>query len=102
MTDQLAEQAKTLGIVNHGVPHDHLFSEARAVAASITASSPTAVGMTTTSLNKATNTTFDRMLEYQSYAPNVTFLTPEDEEGVQAFRERRAPDFAHAAAKTRS
>ena len=102
MTYQLAEQAKTLGIVNDGVPHDHLLSEARAVAASITASSPTAVGVTKTPLNKASNTTLDRMLVYESDAPNVTFLTSEDEEGVQAFRERRAPDFARAAAKTRS
>ena len=98
----LADEAKTLGIVNHVVPHDQLLTEARAVAATIVASSPTAAAMTKTLLNNASNSTLDQMLEFESYATTVAFLTPEYEEGVQAFREKRAPDFARAAAKGRS
>ncbi|MBC7577317.1 MAG: enoyl-CoA hydratase, partial [Tardiphaga sp.] len=82
--------------------HDQLLTEARAVAASIVASSPTAAAMTKTLLNNASNSTLDQMLEFESYATTVAFLTPEYEEGVQAFREKRAPDFARAAAKGRS
>ena len=98
----LADEAKALGIVNHVVPHEQLLNEARAVAASITAFSPTATAMTKSLLNKASNATLDQMLEYESYATTVAFMTPEYEEGVQAFREKRAPDFARAAAKARN
>lgn len=96
-----AEEAKSLGIVNHVVPHEQLLTQARAIAAKITAGSPTAMAMTKTLLNKAGNSTLDQMLEYESYAQTVAYLTPEYEEGVQAFRERRAPDFAAAAAAAR-
>lgn len=92
-----AEEAKSLGIVNHVVPHDRLLEEARAIATKITAASPTAVAMTKNLLDKSTNSTIDQMLEYESYAQTIAYLTPEYEEGVQAFREKRAPDFAAAA-----
>ena len=92
-----AEEAKALGIVNHVVPHDRLLDEARAIASKITAASPTAIAMTKTLLDKSTNATIDQMLEYESYAQTIAYLTPEYEEGVLAFREKRAPDFAAAA-----
>ena len=47
-------------------------------------------------------TTLDQMLEYEGYAQTVAYLTPEYEEGVAAFREKRAPDFAGAAARAAS
>ena len=93
-----AAEALALGIVNHVVPHDALLAEARAIATKITAASPTAIAMTKTLLNKASNATLDQMLEYESYAQTVAYLTPEYEEGVRAFREKRAPDFAAAVA----
>ena len=92
-----AEEAKSLGIVNHVVPHDRLLEEARTIATKITAASPTAIAMTKNLLDKSTNATIDQMLEYESYAQTIAYLTPEYEEGVQAFREKRAPDFAAAA-----
>jgi len=95
----LADEAKELGIVNHVVPHDRLLEETRAIAAKIVAGSPTALAMTKTLLSKASNSTLDQMLEYESYAQTVAYLTPEYKEGVAAFREKRTPDFAAAAAR---
>jgi 2-(1,2-epoxy-1,2-dihydrophenyl)acetyl-CoA isomerase len=92
-----AEEAKALGIVNHVVPHDDLMRTAREMAATIAAGSPTAMAMTKTLLDKSTNATLDQMLEFESYAQTIAYLTPEYEEGVKAFREKRAPDFAAAA-----
>lgn len=97
----LAEEAKTIGIANHVVSAENLLREARAIAASITALAPTATAMTKSLLNTASNATLDQMLEYESFATTVAFITPEYEEGVQAFREKRPPDFARALAKAR-
>jgi 2-(1,2-epoxy-1,2-dihydrophenyl)acetyl-CoA isomerase len=37
------------------------------------------------------------MLEFEGYAQTLAYLTPEYHEGIAAFREKRAPDFAGAA-----
>ena len=93
-----AAEAKEIGIVNRVVPHDELLSTARELALQIAKASPTANAMTKTLLNKSSNATLDQMLEFESYAQTVAYLTPEYQEGVLAFREKRTPDFAAAAA----
>lgn len=91
-----AAEALQLGIANQVVPHDQLLAEARRVASTIAAGSPTAMTMTKNLLNKAGDVTLEQMLEYESYAQTIAYLTPEYEEGVRAFREKRSPDFAGA------
>ena len=93
-----AEEALALGIANQLVPHDQLLEAARKLAQTIAAGSPTAQAMTKTLLNRAGSVTLDQMLDYESYAQTIAYLTPEYEEGVSAFREKRSPDFAAAAA----
>ena len=68
------------------------------IAEKIVAGSPTALAMTKNLIDKSGNCTMDEMLEYEGYAQTIAYLTPEYEEGVRAFREKRAPDFAAAAA----
>jgi 2-(1,2-epoxy-1,2-dihydrophenyl)acetyl-CoA isomerase len=95
-----AEEAKGMGIVNHVVPADQLLPKTREIAATIVKGSPTAMAMTKTLLNKSSTSTIEQMLEYESYAQTVAYLTPEYDEGVQAFREKREPDFAAALARS--
>lgn len=95
-----AAEAKELGIVNYITPPEELLSKTRELASTIAKGSPTAIAMTKTLLNKSSNATIDQMLEFESYAQTVAYLTPEYEEGVRAFREKRPPDFASVAAKS--
>jgi 2-(1,2-epoxy-1,2-dihydrophenyl)acetyl-CoA isomerase len=74
-------------------------AEAQATAASIAKGSPTALAMIKSLLNKSSEVTLDQMLEYEAYAQTVAYITPEYHEGVAAFREKREPDFAAAAAR---
>lgn len=96
-----AAEAQSLGIVNHVVPHEELMARTREIAAGIAAAPPTALAMIKSLLNKSSNSTLDQMLDYESYAQTVAYMTPEYEEGVRAFREKRPPDFAAAAAAAR-
>lgn len=93
-----AAEAREIGIANMVVPHDELLLTAARLARQIAAASPTANAMTKDLLNRSSNCTLDQMLEFESYAQTVAYLTPEYHEGVLAFREKRAPDFAAAAA----
>lgn len=88
-----ASEAHSLGIANHVVPADKLMEEARKLAIEIASGPPTALGMIKTLLNKSSNSTFEQMLEYESYAQTLAYTTPEHKEGVAAFREKRAPNF---------
>ena len=94
-----AVEAREIGIANRVVPAEELMPTVRQLALQIAAGSPTANAMTKTLLNKSSNSTLDQMLEFESYAQTVAYLTPEYQEGVLAFREKRAPDFAAAAAR---
>ncbi|NKJ40627.1 enoyl-CoA hydratase-related protein [Novosphingobium sp. SG720] len=92
-----AEEALALGIANKVVAHEALMDEARAMARQIVAGSPTAMAMSKRLLNMSQTATFEQMLEFEAYSQTIAYLTPEYREGVMAFREKRAPDFAGAA-----
>jgi len=88
-----AVEAQALGIVNHVVAPDQLMVEALRMAREIAAGPATSLAMIKSLLNRSSTSTLDQMLEYESYAQTVAYLTPEHKEGVAAFREKRAPRF---------
>lgn len=91
-----ASEAHGLGIVNRVVPADELLKEAMSLARQIAAGPATSLAMIKTLLNKASTATLDQMLEYESFAQTIAYITPEHREGVLAFREKREPRFREA------
>ena len=88
-----AAEAYGLGIVNRVVPAADLMPEARKLAIEIAAGPATALAMIKNLLNKSSTSTIEQMLEFESYAQTIAYMTPEHGEGVLAFREKRAPNF---------
>ena len=88
-----AAEAQALGIVNRIVPATQLVSEAQALAAEIAAGPSSSLAMIKNLLNKSSTSTLEQMMEYETFAQTVAYITPEHREGVMAFREKRAPKF---------
>ena len=92
-----ATEAFDLGIVNRVVAAADLMPEARKLAIEIAAGPATALAMIKNLLNKSSTSTIEQMLEFESYAQTIAYMTPEHGEGVLAFREKRAPNFRNKA-----
>lgn len=88
-----AAEGQALGFVNRVVAAQELMTRARELAVEIAAGPPTSLAMIKVILNKSSNSTLEQMLEYEGYAQTIAYLTPEHKEGVNAFREKRAPQF---------
>lgn len=87
-----AEEAYEMGMVNAVVPHEALESEGYRWAQEILSKSPTSIKM----LKFAMNLTDDGMVGQQIFAGEATrlaYMTPEAEEGRNAFLEKRTPEF---------
>jgi enoyl-CoA hydratase len=88
-----AEEALAWGMVNKVCPDDRLLDEARAVAQRIAANAPVSVRQAKRALDKATE--LDRMSGYafEIEAYNRTIVTEDRQEGINAFNEKRKPQY---------
>jgi enoyl-CoA hydratase len=88
-----AEEAARWGMVNKVCPDGQLLAEARAVALRIAANAPVSVRQAKKSLDKATE--LDRMTgyAYEIEAYNRTVVTQDRQEGINAFNEKRKPQY---------
>jgi 2-(1,2-epoxy-1,2-dihydrophenyl)acetyl-CoA isomerase len=92
-TKVTAEEALKLGMVNKVVPADQL-DGAVAEYATWYAQAPTkAIGMMKAMLQKSTHSDLDAMLEYEAYCQEIAGNSADYKEGVQAFNEKRKPEF---------
>ena len=87
------KEAYALGLVNKVVPLENL-DEAVAEYTEYYAKAPTkAVGLMKKMLNKSGNSTLDDMLDYEAYCQEIAGSSEDYKEGVNAFLEKRKPNF---------
>lgn len=90
-----AAQALEMGLVNSVVPHDRLDEEVAAWCSEILAKSPTALAIAKRSFNAdSENIRAIGALGFEALA--LYYGTAESREGVEAFKQKRAPDFRRA------
>lgn len=89
-----AEEAERAGLVSRIVPLDDLQSEALKVAQKIAGFSKPAVIQAKECVLAASNTTLDQGMRTERRAFHSLFGTPDQIEGMQAFIEKRKPEFS--------
>jgi enoyl-CoA hydratase len=88
-----AEEAREAGLINKVVPVELYLEEALNLATEISTLSPLAVQMAKESVNQAFNTSLDQGLLFERKNFYMTFATEDQTEGMNAFVEKRRPEF---------
>lgn len=88
-----ATEAMSLGLALDAVPSDQLLDHAHALAQTLAARPPLAIGMAKRQFALAQTTGFDSFLEVETAMQPLMSQTADHKEGVSAFRERRPPSF---------
>jgi len=88
-----AAEALQLGIVSKVVPHDSLMDAALEFASAIAKAPPSAMTFTRRALLHSPSATLADQLEYEWGNQKASLRSPEFMEGVQAFLQKREPDY---------
>ena len=87
------ERAERLGIANRAVPRDELLDAAIEMAEQMLLSAPIALQQAKIAIDAGMQCDLETGLEIESRAYAVTIPTEDRQEGLEAFREKRKPDF---------
>lgn len=90
-----AEEAERAGLVSRVVPAESLLEEAKSVADTIAGMSLSASRMAKEAVNRAFETTLSEGLLYERRLFHSAFATDDQTEGMNAFTEKRSPNFKH-------
>lgn len=88
-----AKEAQSLGLVNRVVPGETLETESRRWAEELARKSPVAVQIAKTGFYTAEDLSYDKQFALMNEAFARLCTTDDAKEGVQAFFEKRAPDW---------
>ena len=91
-----AEEADRSGLVSRVVPADELIREAKAVATTISQMSLSASRMAKEAVNRAFESSLTEGLLYERRLFHSAFATNDQTEGMNAFSEKRPPNFTHS------
>jgi 2-(1,2-epoxy-1,2-dihydrophenyl)acetyl-CoA isomerase len=88
-----AEDARRLGLVSNVVPGERLAAEARTVAEALAAAAPRAIALTKRALHASLESTLDEAVEREAVLQGEAGATRDHREGLEAFVEKRPPQF---------
>jgi enoyl-CoA hydratase/3-hydroxyacyl-CoA dehydrogenase len=88
-----AQEAERIGLVNKVVESDKLIEEAKDLGKRILNRGPVAVRLAKSAINRGTEMNLDDGLAYEIETVSLTFTTDDKAEGMNAFIEKRKPDF---------
>ncbi len=88
-----AERARDLGVASAVVPRDDLMDEAKRFLRKVTKNGPVAVRMALESMYRAVDTATVEALDFESSLFGLLASTEDMKEGMNAFLEKRKPDF---------
>ena len=88
-----APEAESSGLVSRVVPANELMEEVLSVAEKIAENSAPAVMLTKEAINRAYETTLSEGLRFERRAFYALFATEDQKEGMQAFIDKREPNF---------
>jgi enoyl-CoA hydratase/3-hydroxyacyl-CoA dehydrogenase len=88
-----AHEAKAIGLVNEVYPADRLMEEARKMARRIASQGPVAIKLAKHLVNRGTEIDLDTALNYEVESVSLCFASEDRVEGLQAFVDRRRPEF---------
>jgi enoyl-CoA hydratase/carnithine racemase len=89
-----AAECLQMGLVSQMVPADAIGAKARELAAEILLGSPASLALTRRALHQGLNGTLESAMEFEGFALNQCFASPEHKEYVSAFLEKRKPDLS--------
>ncbi len=88
-----ASEAVSIGLINKAVPAGELDATVKGYT-DFYAKAPTkSIGLIKKMLNKAQTASLDEMLDYEAYCQEIAGSSQDYKEGVQAFLEKRKPNF---------
>ncbi|HUG39017.1 MAG TPA: enoyl-CoA hydratase-related protein [Longimicrobiales bacterium] len=91
-----ARRAERLGLFNRVVPADDLEAAVRGLAGQIASGPPAVIADAKRTLRRSLAADLDEILEMETAAQLRAFGSPEFDEGIRAFIEKRAPRFGRS------